>query len=112
MPRITLNPGLREFLSFREQYDGLVADLERAGYEVTLVDPVEKSQIPDAPRGTFYPGEPSLVDLFIRVSEGAVAADALVRLISARLRGGTRNTRTGEIILPDGAVHTFELPGE
>jgi hypothetical protein len=48
MPRITLDPGLGEFLSFREQYDGLVADLERAGYEVTLVDPVEKSQIPGA----------------------------------------------------------------
>ena len=107
MARIVIRPSALELGAFRNQYDGVVAELEAQGLDVELVAPEEyRAGLPD-PEGRYH------VSVYVgQVAASVLSVGVLVGTLRKHLRGqGTRNrARRGCIQLADGQKHEFELP--
>jgi hypothetical protein len=107
LARIVIRPSALELGLFREQYEGVVAELEAQGLDVELVGPEElRSGLPE-PEGRYN------VSVYVgQVAGTLLSAGVLVGTLRKHLRGkGTRSrARRGCIQLADGQKHEFELP--
>jgi hypothetical protein len=107
LARIVIRPSAVELGLFREQYEGVVAELEAQGLDVEMVAPEE-----------YRPGLPEPEDRYhVSVYVGQVAASVLsVGVLVGTLRkhlqgsGARSRARRGCIQLADGQKHEFELP--
>jgi hypothetical protein len=104
---IVIRPSAIELGMFREQYDGLVAELEAEGLDVELVAPEEyRSGLPD-------PESHYNVSVYLGQVAGTLWSEGvLVGTFRKHLRGRVTRSRPrrGCIRLPDGQKHEFDLP--
>ncbi len=109
LARIVLRPSAVELGTFREQYDGLVAELETQGLDVELVAPEEyRSGLPD-------PDSLYNVSVYVGQVAGTLLSEGvLVGTLRKHLRGRLARSRArrGCIVFPDGQKHEFRLPEE
>lgn len=111
MARVVLEPDYLEFLFFREQYVALVADLERQGFDVDLVQPVPAGPGIDP----LYPDPATVLNVAVQVVDlgGKLASIGVVTAqLVKHLRGRGRPRRRAHLYLPDGSKHEFELSEE
>jgi hypothetical protein len=107
LARIVIRPSALELSLFRDQYHGVVAELEAQGLDVELVAPEElRSGLPE-PEGRYN------VSVYVgQLADTLLSVGVIVGTLREHLRGaGTRSrTRRGCIQLADGQKHEFELP--
>lgn len=107
MARIVIRPSALELGQFRDQYDGVVAELEAQGLDVELVSPEEyRAGLPE-PEGRYR------VSVYVgRVAGTLLSESVLVGTLRKHLRGRRTRNRRGCIQLADGQKHEFDLPDE
>jgi hypothetical protein len=103
--RIVIRPSAPELRQFREQYEGVVAELEAQGLDVEMVGPEEYRPGLPEPEGRYH------VSVYVgRVAATLLSEGVLVGTLRKHLRGS--RPRRGCIQLADGQKHEFELPSE